>query len=536
MPSDTMPGIVVSLPVTEIQVDDGHRAQRAGKDFERGCAELAESIRAKGVLNPIKVCRTTKGGTRLVFGLRRLTASIMAGLDEIPAIVSARPMSDQEVEAERLSENLDRENPSPIDEMVGVVALYEAELRAICESQLGADVDETDPVVQDELHGRAVEAVAARMNRSARWVRDRLYLRRLSPKVAEKVIAGEIGLLHARELAKLGDHRAQEQLAVECRRAEDGTGAIAIDRLAGAVGRRLTRLEGVVWRLEVPFAGKPACTGCPDNSGTDAQLFEGGHSPEKAMCLNPACYNAKRKAAEAAVSKSATKVASLIEKGKLEGCGPKVLAERELVPEFVKPTTVAARARQKSGPVDAKGDKPKAEPGAANRPTAERKLEIKAAEAWDTFVCERSKSIDRRIFELLSANPIKLWAMALFEITRPRRAWNQKKPPKPSAEHLQATRLLKSEVADVLAMEEIADLTRSVFAAEVKKTVDVYKLGFEFDYVVDDLAEALVGELPDQAEWIGNWLKEHESPEPGAKGGKTGSKKKSPRKKAGAGS
>ncbi len=78
--------------------------------------ELAESIKAQGVLQPVLVTRDSEGNYILIAGERRWRASKIAGLDEIPAIIINRKLSQQELLFIALVENLQRENLDPIEE------------------------------------------------------------------------------------------------------------------------------------------------------------------------------------------------------------------------------------------------------------------------------------------------------------------------------------------------------------------------------------------------------------------------------------
>ena len=82
---------------------------------ETSLYELAESIKRQGVLQPITV-RPVDGTDRygIVFGERRYRASVIAGRDEIPAIVSE--LSDEEAEEMAITENLQRKDVTPVEE------------------------------------------------------------------------------------------------------------------------------------------------------------------------------------------------------------------------------------------------------------------------------------------------------------------------------------------------------------------------------------------------------------------------------------
>ena len=89
---------------------------------EEALAELAESIRAQGVLMPILV-RPTSDGYQLIAGERRFRASQRAGRQTIPAIV--RTIGDDELLEIALIENLQREDLNPIEEALAYQRLIE---------------------------------------------------------------------------------------------------------------------------------------------------------------------------------------------------------------------------------------------------------------------------------------------------------------------------------------------------------------------------------------------------------------------------
>jgi len=118
-PSDTpsaLPEIsrggALELPVDEIVANP----YQPRTHFDDGAIqELAASIRATGVLQPVLVRRNSAaGGYQLVAGERRLMASIIAGLKKIPAIV--KDVADREMMELSLIENIQRENLNPIEE------------------------------------------------------------------------------------------------------------------------------------------------------------------------------------------------------------------------------------------------------------------------------------------------------------------------------------------------------------------------------------------------------------------------------------
>ncbi len=97
-----------------INIDDivTDRTQPRQTFYEESLQELAQSIKERGVLEPI-VVRPRGGKYEIVMGERRYRASKMAGLTAIPAVV--RDMTDEDASADALLENLQREDLNPVD-------------------------------------------------------------------------------------------------------------------------------------------------------------------------------------------------------------------------------------------------------------------------------------------------------------------------------------------------------------------------------------------------------------------------------------
>ncbi len=86
-------------------------------------AELAESIRAQGVMQPILVRPVDGGRFEIIAGERRWRAAQRAGLSEIPALV--RDVPDQAALALALIENIQREDLNPLEEAQGIARLID---------------------------------------------------------------------------------------------------------------------------------------------------------------------------------------------------------------------------------------------------------------------------------------------------------------------------------------------------------------------------------------------------------------------------
>lgn len=111
---------IVSLKISQIEPN---RKQPRRVFDEDALAELAESIRQHGVLQPILVRPLIFGGYQIVAGERRYRASRLAGLTEIPAVI--RELSDSEAMQIALIENLQRSDLSPLEEAAGYRALID---------------------------------------------------------------------------------------------------------------------------------------------------------------------------------------------------------------------------------------------------------------------------------------------------------------------------------------------------------------------------------------------------------------------------
>ena len=110
---------VVRLPLASIRPNPRQPRKRFA---EESLKELADSIREKGLLQPLLV-RPQGDGYELVAGERRYRAALMAGLQEVPAVV--KDLTDREALELALVENLQREDLSPVEEARGYQALLE---------------------------------------------------------------------------------------------------------------------------------------------------------------------------------------------------------------------------------------------------------------------------------------------------------------------------------------------------------------------------------------------------------------------------
>ncbi|KLU23160.1 chromosome partitioning protein ParB [Caballeronia mineralivorans PML1(12)] len=152
---------------------------------EGALQELAASIRAQGVMQPILVRSIGDDRYEIIAGERRFRAAKLAGLEEVPVLVKNVP--DQAAAAMALIENIQREDLNPLEEAQGIQRL----------------LDEFD-----FTHEQAAESVG----RSRSAVSNLLRLLNLATPVQTMLLAGDLDMGHARALLAV-DAATQIQLA-----------------------------------------------------------------------------------------------------------------------------------------------------------------------------------------------------------------------------------------------------------------------------------------------------------------------------------
>ncbi len=154
---------------------------------EQSLEELAASIRAQGVMQPVVVRRRPQGGYELIAGERRWRAAQLAGLTNIPAMI--KDVSDEQASAMALIENIQREDLNPLEEAFALQRLKD-------EFQL------------------TQQQVADAVGKSRVAVTNLLRLLNLVPPVRQLLQSGDIEMGHARALLSLSP-ADQESLAGE---------------------------------------------------------------------------------------------------------------------------------------------------------------------------------------------------------------------------------------------------------------------------------------------------------------------------------
>ncbi|MDU4301139.1 MAG: ParB/RepB/Spo0J family partition protein [Eikenella corrodens] len=188
---------LTSVPVRDIK--PGRYQPRSQMDDE-GLQELADSIKAQGVIQPVIVREHGLSQYELIAGERRWRASQLAGLTEIPVVIKS--IGDEAALAMGLIENIQRENLNPIEEAQGLKRL----------------VDE---------FGLTHETVAKAVGRSRSAVSNSLRLLALPEPVQEMLFLRQLEMGHARALLSLP---VMEQLSLAQKAVKNGWSVREVER------------------------------------------------------------------------------------------------------------------------------------------------------------------------------------------------------------------------------------------------------------------------------------------------------------------
>jgi ParB family chromosome partitioning protein len=173
----TSPGLPASLRLGDMVA--GQYQPRTRMD-EGALYELAESIKAQGIMQPILVRRLTSGSNdgkyEIIAGERRFRAAKIAGLDSVPVLV--RDVPDESAAAMALIENIQREDLNPLEEAQGLQRLVKE-------------------------FGLTHELAAQAVGRSRSAASNLLRLLNLAEPVQTMLMAGDLDMGHARALLAL---------------------------------------------------------------------------------------------------------------------------------------------------------------------------------------------------------------------------------------------------------------------------------------------------------------------------------------------
>jgi len=223
---------LATLPVGAIR--PGRYQPRSRMD-QTALAELAASIRAQGLMQPLLVRPLERDHYELIAGERRWRAAQIAGLEQVPALV--REVPDEAALAMSLIENIQRENLNPIEEAAGLQRLV------------------------DEFR-MTHEQVADAVGRSRSATTNLLRLLKLAKPVQQMLLEGTLEMGHARSMLALDGARqieAANRVAARGLSARE-TEALVARMLRGQASRRKPRTDRDLARLEEEISGRPGTT------------------------------------------------------------------------------------------------------------------------------------------------------------------------------------------------------------------------------------------------------------------------------------
>lgn len=226
------------------------------KNFdEASLAELAESIRQQGVLQPIGVRPIADTDhMEIIFGERRYRASLMAGLEEIPAIIME--ISDETAEEMAVTENLQRKDVTPIEEANAYQKLIES--------------------------GRHdVQSLAVQFGKNESYIRTRLKFVSLLPEIARLLEQDEITISVASEICRYGEDIQKE--VYEKHLKEDVRYNSWRGLKASEVAKNIE--QHYTTDLSRYSFDKTLCLSCPHNTNNMMLFCEGGCG----NCANRTC-------------------------------------------------------------------------------------------------------------------------------------------------------------------------------------------------------------------------------------------------------
>jgi ParB family transcriptional regulator, chromosome partitioning protein len=195
---------ITSLPLAALQAGKYQPRQK----MESGpLQELAESIREQGIMQPLLVRAISGGKYEIIAGERRFRAATLAGLTEVPVLVSLA--DDKGAAAMALIENMQREDLNPLEESQGLARLIEE-------------------------FGFTHEQAAKSVGKSRSAITNLLRLAQLVKPVQAMLLAGDIDMGHARALLPLP---GASQVALAQKIMAQGLSVREAERLSAVLAR-----------------------------------------------------------------------------------------------------------------------------------------------------------------------------------------------------------------------------------------------------------------------------------------------------------
>jgi ParB/RepB/Spo0J family partition protein len=327
---------ILLLNVAHLRPMENYRKAMDEKKME----ELTESVRTKGVIQPIlarPIAVPKDPGSvmthEIVFGQRRWLASQRAGLETIPAMV--RDVTDAEALELQVIENSQREDPNPMEEGIGFAKLL-------------------------DMGKHTTETLAAKLDHSVDYVLGRLKLIALPKEVQDKMLSGEIAIGHALQLTRLKSEGEMKRLLRAI--LEEG---MSVKDTAREIRQSSKEMSSALFDV----AG---CANCPSRTKTQSILFP-EDAKGKDSCLDQSCFYSKTKAFWDSYASA------------MKAAGFKVILTEKATDECVR---LATSRRLSLGKGDYSGETPK------NRPQCMKCKEGRAFFCYERKLYDGSKLIE----------------------------------------------------------------------------------------------------------------------------------------------
>lgn len=243
---------------------------------ETALQELAASIKAMGIAQPILIRPVTPTDDapedfEIVAGERRYRASIIAGRTTIPAV--CRKLSDLDAAKLRILENLQREDPHPIEEAEGYQQLM-------------------------MKHGYTADQLAEEVNKSRSYIYGRLKFCALTTDVREQFLADKIPASTALLIARIPVPALQTRALDEILNPKSWPNEPLSYRKASEHIQRHYMLDLAIAIFSTTdaklLANAGACSKCPKRTGNQPEVFADVASAD--VCTDPDCFDEKRAA------------------------------------------------------------------------------------------------------------------------------------------------------------------------------------------------------------------------------------------------
>ncbi|MCD9015213.1 ParB/RepB/Spo0J family partition protein [Parachryseolinea silvisoli] len=230
-------------------------------------AELVASVRKFGIIQPVllRPDPDKEGYYKLISGERRFQASVLLGLDTIPAYI--RNVSEDEALQMQITENIQRKDVHSLDEAVGYKTLLEKDTTL------------------------NTKALASTFGKTQSYIAQRIKLNDLIDEARKDFYEEKMNIAHALMIARLTPE-GQRQIVERYSDYEGGYGRV--NDLANFIERNVMNcISKAAFDINDPllYAKAGSCITCPLRSGASPQLF--GDISEKDRCFDRACFKIK---------------------------------------------------------------------------------------------------------------------------------------------------------------------------------------------------------------------------------------------------